>query len=328
MKKLSVIFLFIFFLFSIACAEEALMWTSQSDPVIHAAEGYKDTSPVYENPKQYLLQLRPLAFPASLNAMLSADYGPISIEQEHHELVIKPSHSYFGQSAHQICSVSFPGEDDLPVSFCFADEQPIVQQLQELLKSVGWVEACDPDMFCTARQVVQRGTSPIDNGKFHVDSIPEDLWDSFYFLHFMQEIDGYPLEIWIENANEDEFETRDAAFVLDSDGRIVTGRIFPGYEVVGKADLSGRTLTAYEAGERFLKFMLYRYEWTKSWDGLEEYECSWEITGFHPGLVLTHTGAALPCWQIEYRQILTNMVTGERFQNDRTYSINALTGAG
>lgn len=328
MKKLSIIFLITFFLFSTACAEEALMWTSQSDPVIHAAEGYKDTSPVYANPKQYRLQLRPLAFPASLNDMLSADYGPISIEQEHHELVIKSSHAYFGHVSHQTCAVSLPGEDDLPVSFCNADGQPVVQQLKEILKSVGWVEDCDPDMFCTARQVVQRGTSPINNGRFYVNSIPEDLWDSFYYLHFAQKIDGYPLEIWIEDANEDEFETRDATFVLDGDGRIVTGRIFPGYEIVGQADLSGRALTAYEAGERFLKSMLFRYEWTKSWDGLEEYECSWEITGFHTGLILTHTSVALPCWQVEYRMILTNTATGERFQTDDTYPINALNGAG
>lgn len=322
MKKTSILFVMLL-LFSTAYAEEALMWTSQSDPVIASAEGFREASPIYEHPKQYLLQLRSLANTAALNDLLSETFGPVSVEQDNHEIKIISSHAYFRRSSPDICAVRFPGVDDV----CLAGKEQVVQRLQDILKNIGWSDVCAPDTFCTARQVVQRGTNPIEVGKGYVADIPEEEWDDFYYLHFMQKIDGYPLEIWIEDANEDEYETRDATFVLDAEGRIVTGRIFPGYEVIDQSELSGKLLTAYEAGERCLKIMLSNYDWTKTWDGMSDYECAWEITGFAPSLVLTHDGVALPCWQIKYRMIITSRTTGERYSNDRTYSINALTGA-
>ena len=183
-------------------------------------------------------------------------------------------------------------------------------------------------MFCTAKQVVMRGTNPGEDGSFYVQGIPEALWNDIYYLHFEQRIDGYPLEIWIENADENEFETLDANFVLDSDGHIITGHVFPGYEIVSQSDITDNLLSAYEAGERFFNLMKSRYDAYKTNSMFRNLEYSWIITDFKPTLVLTHNRIALPSWRILYQLVITDTITGEQFINDRIYSINALTGIG
>ena len=84
---------------------------------------------------------------------------------------------------------------------------------------------------------------------------------------------------------------------------------------------------AEEAGKLLMEDRRYRYSESRTWEGFENYEFSWEITGFEPGLVLTHSGTAFPCWWIEYDFVTTDENTGEQFRNKNNYVINAVTGA-
>lgn len=301
------------------------MWASLNDPVIHSSDDFLKNQPQYVNPKQYQLQLRSLAVTVPPDDLLSDKYTTVQSLQDNHDLIITSSHSYFPFAPNHY-SAAFPGTDNLPVDLCLSDDTPVITKLQQFLKSTGWADVGAPDMFCTAAQVVSRGTNPLENGEYYTAGIPEELWNNLYFVHFMQKIDGYPLDIWIEDATEDEYETRDASFVLDENGKIITGCIFPGYEIVRQADLPGKLLSAEEAGQRFLKAMKDRFAEYKTLDGFQHYNYSWEIVSFEPGLVLTHNDIALPNWQILYQLIVTDENTGEQFRNYRTYSVNALTG--
>jgi len=325
MKKALLTFIFILILLSSAYADEPLMWASLNDPVIHSSDDFLKNQPQYVNPKQYQLKLRSLAVTVPPDDLLSDKYTTVQSLQDNHDLIITSSHSYFPFAPNHYAA-AFPGTDNLPVDLCLSDDTPVITKLQQFLKSTGWADICAPDMFCTAAQVVSRGTNPLENGEYYTAGILEELWNNLYFVHFMQKIDGYPLDIWIEDATEDEYETRDASFVLDDNGKIITGCIFPGYEIVRQADLPGKLLSAEEAGQRFLNVMKDRFAEYKTLDGFQHYSYSWEIVSFEPGLVLTHNDIALPNWQILYQLIVTDENTGEQFRNYRTYSINALTG--
>lgn len=320
MKKTALLIWLLLFLCVTAHADEALMWISQSDPQLHTAENFQRQTLTYDHPMQYRLEMLPLSLIEIPDSLFSIRYGPVSVFQDNHTWYA--ASTVFDSTAAMTSSVLFPGVDDLPA------DTPAIKQLQQLLQGIGWTDADQPDMYCTAAQIVQRGTNPIERGHFYVSALPEGQWDAFSFVHFSQKIDGLSLAVWVEDADEDAYETRDASFVLDPDGRVIAGRVFPGYTVVATSELPGTMLTAYDAGERFLKLMLDRYTWTKTWDGLETYDCSWSITQFEKGLVLTLQDIALPAWRIHYRMTMTDSTTGETSVIERIYTINALTGAG
>ena len=102
MKKPVIILLLLILLASAASAEEPLMWASQSDPVTHSSESYRNNPPVYPHPMQYQLALHPLAVTTLPEELLSKTYGPISIGYDGHELAITSGHSWFGENAHDI----------------------------------------------------------------------------------------------------------------------------------------------------------------------------------------------------------------------------------
>ena len=320
MKKHVIILLLLIILASAASAEEPLMWASQSDPETHSSDNFRNNPPVYPHPMQYQLVLLPLAVTTLPEELPSKAFGPVSTGQDGHELAITSGHPWFGENAHARLNPGFPGPDDRP-----PDTHP-VQQLRNLLKDIGWTEACEPDLYCTASEVVRRGTFPDESGTYYTRGIPEESWDDLWFVHFTQHIDGLPLDIWVYHASDDEYETRDASFVLDTEGRIITGRVFPGYEIVSGSEITDPLLSAYEAGECFFDTMKYIYEESKTWDGFEHYEYSWEITGFEAGLIQRHNLTAVPCWRIQYQRIMTDELTGEQFRNARDYTINALAG--
>ena len=322
MNKIISGLLLLFLLFSSACAEEPLMRASQSDPAVYTSEAFREHPPVYNHPRQYTLRRRPLASLSLPAALLSETFGPVTAARDHSVLAISSAHPWFGPSASQYMAPAFPLPDSLPA------DRPEVRQLQNLLKDIGWSDVSDPDLYCSARQMVQSASSPIFSPEYYTRGIPEDSWDSFFFLHFLQKIDGYPLSIWMENASEEDFETFDANFVLDADGCIVTGRIFPGYEVVSSQEITEPLISAEEAGKLLMEDRRYRYSESRTWKNCEHYEFSWEITGFEPGLALTHSGTAFPCWWIEYDFVITDENTGEQFRIKEDYVINAVNGKG
>ena len=211
MNKIISMLLLLLLLFSSACAEEPLMKASQSDPAVYTSEAFREHPPVYSHPRQYTLQRRPLASLSLPAALLSETFGPVTAAMDHSVLAVSSAHPWFGPFASQSMTPDFPFPDGLPA------DRPEVRQLQDLLKTIGWADVCDPDLYCSARQMVQSASSPIHSAEYYTRNIPEDSRDRFFFLHFLQKIDGYPLSIWMEDAGENDFETFDANFVLDAD---------------------------------------------------------------------------------------------------------------
>lgn len=300
---------------SAARAEEPLMWLDQEEAVLHVSEALKADPLDYRDPVRYELAETDAALPDDLEGMLSRLYPEVSVSKAYQHMRIASSDPYF------------EGEWWLrdPLPLLAADTaiggQPVAARLQELLQRIGWEAPSEPDVFCTVRQAVEWNLSPFVMGYFYAGAIPEALWDEVYYLHFTQSFDGRPLEPWIEHANEQEWETRDAYFAVDREGRIMTAYIFPGYRVVGRSAESRRLITARQAGENLIRFVQYCYQAPDA-----AYTCRWEIRSFTEGLILNRDGTAYPAWHVGYDQIMTDRITGEAWHSQKVFTINAVTG--
>lgn len=298
-----------------ACAEEPLMWLDQRENALHVSAAMEADPLAYRDPVRYGLQETEPMLPDDLAGMLSRLYPEVTASRAYRHVQIKSSHE------------SFEGEWWLrdPLPLLAADTviggQPVTERLQELLRRIGWESPSEPDIFCTVRQAVEWNLTPMINGYFYAGQMPEELWDEVYYLHFRQTIGGHPLDPWIEHTNEEEWETRDACFAVDRDGKIINGYIFPGYQAVSQSAEMEPLLTARQAGENLLRFMQYRY---KAPD--ESYTYRWEISSFTEGLVLNRNGTAYPAWDIGYDQIIIDRATGEEYRSRQAFTINAVTG--
>lgn len=300
---------------SAARAEEPLMWLEQGENALHVSAALEADPLAYRDPVWYRLAETKAVLPDGVEGMISQLYPKVTAFISYNHVSLASSHEFF------------EGEWWLrdPMPLLAADTlvggQPVVEQLQGLLRQVGWESPSEPDVFCTVRQAVEGNLPPIANGIFYAGVIPESLWDEVYYLHFEQTFDGHPLEPWIEHTNEEEWETRDASFLVDREGKMVTAYLFPGYQAVSQAAEEKKLLTARQAGENLIRFLQYGYRMPN-----ESYTYRWEINSFTEGLILNRNGTAFPAWHIGYDQIMIDRVTGDEWRSRKKFTINAVTG--
>jgi hypothetical protein len=198
---------------------------------------------------------------------------------------------------------------------------------QDALAALGWETESAPIIFTSFQDsyTYQAGTlhaRPLTLAYFKdLVHIPYD--DVFYAAVYRPLLKGYPVYRFIEKGTEDQWAQNYASFWLSKEGKIITGTIHTGYEVIKEAPIPTELIPWEKAVEAVVQ---YAIQDALRFPSNEAYNLRYDVKNVEPCYMVDTNYIAVPGWEITVCMLSQNKATGKTYSQDWVTGINALTG--
>jgi hypothetical protein len=221
--------------------------------------------------------------------------------------------------------------DDLPyaMDYNLKGEQLALlsKPSQDALAALGWETESAPCIFTSFQDsyTYQAGTlqaRPLTFEYFkYIFNVPYD--DIFYAAVYRPLLKGYPVYRFIEKGTEDQAALNYASFWLSKEGKIITGTIHAGYEVIKEAPIPTELIPWEKAVETVVQ---YAIQDDKRFPSNEAYNLSYDVKRVEPCYMVDTNYVAVPGWEITLRKLSQEKATGITYYLDWVAAVNAVTG--
>jgi hypothetical protein len=134
---------------------------------------------------------------------------------------------------------------------------------------------------------------------------------------------GYPIHRFIARGTEDQAAQNYTSFLLSPEGKIISGDIHAGYEVIKEAPIPTELVPWEKAVEAVVQYAIpddQRFDFYKAFD------LSYDIKNVEPCYIVDTNYVALPGWEITLRKLFQEKATGKIYYLDWITAVDAVTG--
>ncbi len=262
------------------------------------------------NAKQTYETLKPyLAAEYASDHKVSCDYSLFSLEKKSEDF-------YVGNLPHAM-DYNLKGEQLALLS----------KSSQNALAALGWETENAPYIFISFQELYtyQAGTlqaRPLTFEYFkYLFHVPNE--DVYYAAVYRPLLKGFPVYRFIEKGTEDQAAQNYASFWLSKEGKIITGTIHAGYEVIKEAPIPTELIPWEKAVEAVVQYIIQD---DKRFPSSEAYNLSYDVKRVEPCYMVDTNYVAAPSWEITLRKLSQEKATGNTYYLDWVVAVNAVTG--